>query len=371
MNVAAPALGMAAFFAASPAFAHCFVGPRFFPSTLAVHDPCVNDELSFVGGSGLRTAHGHGGGGDHGDGHGHGTGTNMDGDVSPPRDLGISGEWQKRITQDFAVSVESGWNRLYPLGGPSASGWHNFETSFDYQFLTAPEAEFVIRAGLSVGWAKTGNPSVGAHPFTALTPTIFFGKGFGDLPDSVGFLRPFAVTGQFGYSIPTWRRTVSVRVEQVHEEHHEEEEEEEEEEHSHLQFSFPEERHPYTLLWGGTVQYSLPYLKAQVIDLGLPDFINRLTPLVEARFAQPFANTLTSGQQLIGTVNPGVIWTSQYFQVGAEAVIPINRASGRTVGWLLQLHFYLDDIFPTTIGRPIIQAVLPTTIGQPTSLSFQ
>ena len=174
------------------------------------------------------------------------------------------------------------------------------------------------------------------------------------------------MTGQFGYSVPTWRRTVSVQAEHVHEEEHEEQDE-----HSPLRFSFPVGRHPYALVWGGTVQYSLPYLNAQVIDLELPDFINRLTPLVEARFAQPFTNTLTSGRQIIGTVNPGVIWTGQYFQVAAEAVIPINRASGRSVGWMLQLHFYLDDIFPTTIGRPIIQAVLPTTIGQPTSLSYQ
>lgn len=363
-NAAAPALGIAALLAASPAFAHCFVGPRFFPSTLAVHDPCVNDELSFVGGSGLGAGHGHGhghgAGGDHGDGGGAGS------DVAPPRDYGIVGEWQKRITQDFAVSVESGWQRLHAVG--SASGWGNFETSFQYQFLTAPEAEFVAKAGLSVEWGATGNRSVGAERFTSLTPTIYFGKGFGDLPDSVGYLRPIAVTGQFGYSMPMWRQTVTSML------HHEVEVEEEDGEthiHQHIELHQEVGRHPYAFVWGATVQYSLPYLKAQVIDLELPDFINRLTPLVEAKFAQPFTNTLTSGRQLVGTVNPGVIWTGQYFQLGAEAIIPINRASGKSVGWMLQLHFYLDDIFPTTIGRPIIQAVLPTTIGHPTSLSFE
>jgi hypothetical protein len=29
------------------------------------------------------------------------------------------------------------------------------------------------------------------------------GKGFGSLPDSMKFFRPFAVTAQVGYSIPT------------------------------------------------------------------------------------------------------------------------------------------------------------------------
>ena len=30
----------------SNAFAHCFVGSRFFPATLATDDPCVADEMS-------------------------------------------------------------------------------------------------------------------------------------------------------------------------------------------------------------------------------------------------------------------------------------------------------------------------------------
>ena len=30
----------------SHASAHCFVGPRFFPATLTIDDPCVADEMS-------------------------------------------------------------------------------------------------------------------------------------------------------------------------------------------------------------------------------------------------------------------------------------------------------------------------------------
>src|SRR5262249_4651523 len=54
------------------------------------------------------------------------------------------------------------------------------------------------------------------------------------------------------------------------------------------------------------------------------------------------------------TINPGVIWAGTYFQVGAEAVFPVNHASGTGVGFLGQLHLYLDDMFPTTIGRPLL-----------------
>ena len=54
-----------------------------------------------------------------------------------------------------------------------------------------------------------------------------------------------------------------------------------------------------------------------------------------------------------GTINPGVIWVGNKFQVGIEALIPINRQSGTNVGVIAQLHFYLDDIDPRGIGKPI------------------
>jgi len=35
-------------------------------------------------------------------------------------------------------------------------------------------------------------------------------------------------------------------------------------------------------------------------------------------------------------------------------LIPINRQSGTSVGVIGQSHWVLDDIFPTSIGRPIV-----------------
>jgi hypothetical protein len=98
----------------------------------------------------------------------------------------------------------------------------------------------------------------------------------------------------------------------------------------------------------------MPYLKSQVKDLGLPDFINHLIPLVEAQFSTPVANNLGNSSVTTGTINPGVIWVGSYFQVGLEAVIPVNRDSGTGVGFLGQIHLYLDDIFPKSYGQPLI-----------------
>ena len=68
----------------------------------------------------------------------------------------------------------------------------------------------------------------------------------------------------------------------------------------------------------------------------------------------PLSTGLNRGASgTIGTVNPGVIWSGRYAQLAVEAQIPINNRSGRGIGWVAQLHFYLDDLFPKTIGRPI------------------
>jgi hypothetical protein len=177
--------------------------------------------------------------------------------------------------------------------------------------------------GLVVEWGGTGAIDSGlATPWSVLTPTFYFGKGFGDLPESLGWLRAFAVTGQIGYQFPT--RSFDV-----------------------VQNAFI----PQVLAYGGSIQYSMPYLKSEIHDYQLPDFINHLFPIVEAQFETPVANNFGNSPITIGTINPGVIWVGTYFQVGAEAVFPVNRASGTGVGFLGQLHFYLDDMFPTT-NRP-------------------
>lgn len=328
----AAAASLATLFSMTHAHAHCFVGSRFFPATLAVDDPCVADELSLPTVSVLKN-----------------------GDDPSARQIDISGEFSKRITEDVGISVGSAFTRLRVPGGPSASGWQNLETTLKYQFLTHPEAEFVMSAGLSVEWGKSGNPSVGAEKFSVLTPTVWFGKGFGDLaPDALSWARAFAITGQFGYAVPTWPRTVTVAGFDPD-----------------SGFDLDIEHNPRFLVWGGTLQYNFRYLQSNVVDIGLPDALARLIPIVEAQFQTPVANRLTSGFTTTGTVNPGLLWIGNYFQIGAEAIIPINRKSGRDVGWMAQLHFYLDDIFPRSIGRPIIPGVLPTTIGRPTVVSYQ
>jgi len=108
------------------------------------------------------------------------------------------------------------------------------------------------------------------------------------------------------------------------------------------------------LVYGASLQFSMPYLKSEVQDYQLPDFINHLIPIVETQLSTPVANNFGNSSVTTGTINPGVIWVGTYFQVGLEAVVPVNRESGTGVGVIGQLHLYLDDMFPSTIGQPLL-----------------
>jgi hypothetical protein len=72
--------------------------------------------------------------------------------------------------------------------------------------------------------------------------------------------------------------------------------------------------------------------------------------VVELSVSSP---TGAHGGRTTGTINPGLIWSGQYIQLAAEAIVPVNRASGHGVGFIGQLHFYIDDLFPHSLGRPI------------------
>ena len=44
---------------------------------------------------------------------------------------------------------------------------------------------------------------MGANKPNTLISSITFGKGFGDLPDELAWLRPFVITGAFAVEFPT------------------------------------------------------------------------------------------------------------------------------------------------------------------------
>jgi hypothetical protein len=118
-------------------------------------------------------------------------------DVPPASQWDIGLDFSKRITENFGVTISQDWTQIRQANGTVTQGFSNFETTFQYQILKDREHELAILAGLIVDWGHTGSTASGfATDYSLLTPTLYFGKGFGDLPNSFSWFRAFAVTGQ-------------------------------------------------------------------------------------------------------------------------------------------------------------------------------
>ena len=179
---AAGALAAAALAAGQPVSAHTIVGDRVFPATLTIDDPGVNDELALPTFSYLPAQ-------------------NPDG-TAGPISFTLGGEFQKTITSDLSIAIGS--EGVTFQRNPRATGFANIEATLKYVFYQNPEKEFIVSGAINVEIGGTGSPqtsSLPADPFTTVTPQAFVGKGFGG--SSIDALRPFAVTGEVGYAIPS------------------------------------------------------------------------------------------------------------------------------------------------------------------------
>jgi hypothetical protein len=54
----------------------------------------------------------------------------------------------------------------------------------------------------------------------------------------------------------------------------------------------------------------------------------------------------------VGAIDPGLVYLRDEWQIGAEAIIPINARAEKASGWMASINFYLDRIFPEALGRP-------------------
>ena len=292
------------------ASAHGFAGKRFFPSTLAVTNPFVSDEL------GLQLQR---------------MPEAQDNPLSGhSRQAGLSSaafDFSKRLSQRLQVSIADNYNYSNFRNGPTRNGLGDVVLGARLQGPVRAAAEAVVSVGLNVKIGGTGSHSLNNDSYTTFSPTFYFGKGFGNLPAGLKYLRPLALTGDIAYNYPT--RGPS----------------------------------PQTLDTGFALEYSLQYLQSMMKNGGIPPAIRNLTPVVEFPFQVGLSNGY--GGALAGTVNPGIIWATKYGQVGMEAAFPVNHRSGEGVGGLLQFRAYLGQIFPHVMGSPPFGRIMnkPVDLG--------
>src|SRR5215218_9271004 len=168
--------------------AHGFAGKRFFPTTFAVEDQFVSDEFPLLG-SHIREP-----------------GADDEPSVYASE---IAAEYSKRITPKFGISLEGEYRSLHPNGESTENGFGNLEVAARYQLLTSAAHEAIMSVGLAAEVGGTGDEDVEAEPFSVISPTLLFGKGLGDLPDSLKYLKPTAVTGALAVNFPTEDETIT------------------------------------------------------------------------------------------------------------------------------------------------------------------
>ncbi|HUO08358.1 MAG TPA: hypothetical protein VM008_08680 [Phycisphaerae bacterium] len=276
------------------AFGHGFAGERFFPPTITTDDPFAADELAFPTVSYFK---------------------NPAGDGAPAsREIDGSFEFDKLIVPHLSLGVSEGYSWIHPTGESHQNGFQNLSLNVKYELLVDGPHEFIVSVGVEADVGGTGSKSIDRDSFSTFTPTVYFGKGFGDLPKSLEWMKPVAVTGTVGQEFPTSAGA------------------------------------PNALDWGVAVEYQISYLRQHVAALNWPAPFKDMIPLVEISGS----TTENRGPSTTtGTVNPGVLFEMKYFQVGVEALIPMNRDSGENVGAVIQVWWFLDDIEPKLFGKPL------------------
>ena len=289
------------------ACAHGVAGNRFFPATLATDDPFVADELSLPTLYQRRT---------------------RDAEGLQILRTSVSVDFSKRLTTNLGVGLGTTYRWLRPDDGRVQNGFDNSSANLKYQFYQDGEHETILSVGIDWEIGGSGAKRINAESFGTITPRAFFGKGFGDLPDAIRYLRPLALTGSAGLAVPTRSSTTTFG----------------------MGGDPSTERHAKIVQLGFAVEYSLPYLQSFVRDVGWRAPFSHIIPLVEVSVQKPFGR---DRGPTTGTINPGVVIPGKTMQFGIEAVIPINGRNGSRTGVLMQLHFFLDDLFPTSVGRPL------------------
>jgi hypothetical protein len=300
----------------SHAHAHGYAGDHLFVSTLLIDDPNVADEASLPTFSFLP----------------------QPADSGPaPQLFGAGFEYDKRITENFGFALNYGYNWLTQPGvGKTDNGWSNLVVTLKYKPYVNAEHEFMISVGVQQQIGGTGasgangallNAALGVDTGSSTEPTIYFGKGFGDVP--VGFIRPLALTGELGYAIANSELKTNPFT------------------------GMANNGSPNYWTGGLSLQYSLRYLSSEVKDYGLPSFVNRLTPLVELTWTSTATQPSQIPTEYLWGI--GVNYTAKDYAVGLEMLVPGNRDSGSHLGVIAQFHLYFDDMFPHSLGKPILE----------------
>jgi hypothetical protein len=303
---------MAVLAGAQGVHAHGIAGNRYFDGTMTFDDPAVADEAIVPLWS-------------------HPSYPTQDSNVAENR---LNWSFARLLTPTLAFTADGGWvHQNWPIG--HTSGADKSDIGLKYEAWRDNRHEALVSVSLAWGIGHTGAAAVGADAPHTIQPGVMFGKGFGDLPDSLSWLRPFAVTGAIVDEIPVGSsRAMALAPNPVT-----------------GRFDSVLSPGVETLHWGFSIQYSTLYLTKR-FDGGPPkdEPLNQLVPLVEFRFDSP------RGQHTAATANPGFAYVAVWWQFAGEVILPLNRAGGNGAGFRAQLLLFLDDFMPSVFSKPLLSS---------------
>jgi hypothetical protein len=295
------------------AHAHGIAGNRFFPGTMAFDDPAVADEFLILPSTlshPLDSASGF-----------------------SVFDAPFSWSFARLLTPDVSVGVNGGWIRRTGDGFPTQTGFDQTSVTLKRLMYKNELRETLISASLSWGIGGSGAQGVGANKPDTIVPAITFGRGFGDLPDQLAWLRPFALAGAVSLEIPLSPTSVNLGFDPAT-----------------GRFG-PVLGHNVEILhWGFAIEYSTLYLTDRFKPGSLPkeEPLHQFIPLVEFAFDSP------RGDKTAATMNPGFAYVEDVWQISFEVIVPLNSQGGHGLGTRAQLLLFLDDLAPSLFGKPLL-----------------
>lgn len=230
-------------------------------------------------------------------------------------ELSVGFSFEKKLSENSSLALEGQWTAQRVGGASNPEGFQNPGLLLKDSLWESPMHEFILSPALEVA-PPLGDRGVGAERDTAVTPLLLFAKGWGDLPQSLSYLRPLAFMGDAGFEIRTNTRTKTV--------------------------------FKYDIL----LMYSLPYLHTFVQDFGTPWPLRQLIPLVEFNF-----ETRVNGPKRTTETRatPGLVYLGKFVQLGVAGQFPLNHTTARELdpSILFVVDLFYDDLFPALTWTPL------------------
>ena len=225
---------------------------------------------------------------------------------------------EKKLSDRFSITLDSEWDSVSPSDPqePQATGFNNLGITLKDALYINPDHEAIVSAAVE-STAPTGSSDVGAEPDWSFKPFLLYGKGFGDLPRSLDYLRPLAIQGDAGFEV-----------------------------------SIDHDR-TTTFAHNIALEYSIPYLQQFVRDLGIDYPFKDLIPVVEFNFEHGVHGEEEGKSSIITT--PGIVYMDRYIELGVAGRFPLNDTAYQDMNWgvIGIVDLFIDDIFPQTKWQPL------------------